>query len=225
MLHSSTASGQTTDFATMVGKPVAIATTSRIQEPYFFVYDSLYKAAAFYRSEFKKSTPEELLTSLFSSPDKATFNSNFIISPTTEIDEGTLKRRSLSDTIANYFLPIHKLTYLEADKEHVILKYWEFIGGKKDKLNSFHAVKKNNDVWQILGINGNDDIEYLLRVIKPAAFRALKTSSLPKEEFLKDLHQRTRSDLGVLNISKLASIIKEWQEKNFTEHLSKLTDL
>lgn len=225
LLYSSIASAQATDYATMVGRPVAIATVSRLQEPYYFVYDSLYKAAAFYRSEFKRSTPEELLTSLFSSPNKITYNNNFITTPSTEIDGQLLKRRSQSDTVGNYFLPIHKLTYLEADKEHVIVKYWEMIAGKKDKLYSIHAVRKNGSVWQIQSINGKEDLDYLVRVIKPAAFRALKTSTIPKDEFLKDLHQRTRADLGVLNISKLTSLIKEWEEKNFTDRLSTITDL
>lgn len=212
------------DYNQFTGKSVNLSTTVRVQEPYYFKYDTTERIIA--KAEFfsKRSTPEALLSSIFSSPDINAYNSNYANGKVPVIQEAVLKRRTKSDTLSNYFLLVHKLEYNEGNGSHAIVKYWEIINGKKDKLYSIHAIKENGS-WLGKELNSKEDMDYVIRILKPEAFRALKTSSKPEVDYLKELHEKTRSEIGVLNISKLATILKEWDEKNLIDYLSPISDL
>ncbi|MBX9851383.1 MAG: hypothetical protein K2X86_06445 [Cytophagaceae bacterium] len=218
---------QTTDYSQFNGSSVKVSTTHRLTEPYFHGYNPNYIAAAFYKSQdqFKYSTVEELLTALFSSDTKERYEACFLNGKATAIANEVLKRRSSADTLTNYFSLIHKLEFQHEGKLTSIVKYFEIKEGKKDARPSSIQAQQVNGRWYITTEPALNDLEYTFRLLKTDAFWLVKSKQPSKDPDINYIIENSKDESKVLNITKLAAILREWDEKNYTDKLAKICDI
>lgn len=227
ILICSSVFGQTVDYSQFAGKSVKVSTTQRLTEPYFHGYNPNYIAAAFYKGQdqFKYSTVEQLLTALYSSATKERYEACFLNGKAPAIADEILKRRSSADTLTNYFSLIHKLEFQHEGKPTAIVKYFEVKEGKKETRPSSLQAQQINGRWYIINQSALNDIEYIFRLLKTDAFWLVKSKQPNKDPDINYVIENSKDESKVLNITKLAAILREWDEKNYTDKLAKICDI
>ncbi len=205
---------QTTNYSNFKGVNVKVQLTNRIEAPYFKQYGNPFKKeyikmTAFNRFNFS-DTPEEILFNVYTSSSDNQLKRSF--AKNTKIDLTSFKQTSnLSDSLKDFLVLRHKLTFNLNDQELAIIKYTQY----KDSvaLGDYSIqVLGNKKIWQGVKLKEFSEIEFAVLSITADEFWSFhKKGKLDENDkyIAPEILEKVKDEDGVLNLSKLASFIRE----------------
>lgn len=204
-----------TDYSKFKGTKVKSQMTARVDAPFFKSYGSEYfkhfvKMNVANRNVFTGG-PEEILFMVY----KATSDKELkaVAGRKTKVDVKSYKQTftPAPDTARNFLLLRHKLTFAAKENEVAMIKYTEYVdsAATRDYLIVLRNEKKQ---WLIAATNEFADVAFVVLSVTSGEFMSLHKKDMltaDDEPVAQDVIARIKDDDGVLNLSKLATVIRE----------------
>jgi hypothetical protein len=206
------------DYSRFAGTKINVSLTNRLNEPYFKSYGSSFTEEYVKLNQLDGNRftggPEQILYKVYTAASvkelKQIFNKD------ANVDLKSFKATApLTDTSRNFIILRHKLTLTVEQQELCIIKYTQFIDSTAVKNYTLQVIGRNGN-WKGTKLSEYSDIEYALLNITSEEFWSLsKKTKLDEDDkaIAPTIISAVKDDEGILNLSKLARVIRERREQ------------
>jgi len=177
------------DFESFKGEKIPFHQQSWLDESYFHEYHP-YKNSKSQISKFEKTkdTPKNAIANI-------------------------LIKKNIPDSLIIPIRLVHKLTFKHKNVKTCIVKYYEENLNKEKKV--FSIVLQNIDKeWHKVTLPEIKSIRYVIEILQPSAFMEFYSKkNNPKYQEINSLKSLVQNEKGILNIDKLALVLKANKNK------------
>jgi hypothetical protein len=211
---------QEVDYSKFQGTKVKCGLNSKLDKPYFKEYGQSYFGQYLKINQFSgaklKDSPEEILVNVYQSKSDSELKKHF--TKNAKADAKLYKRQLTisEDTAKNFLILRHKLTFsINNSTELVIIKYTQFVDSVSVQDYTIQAIGENAK-WKGIRVEEYNDMELVVANVTAKEFWSLnKRAKLDKDDapISEKVLSQVKDEEGVLNLSKLAAVIRE-RKKN-----------
>jgi len=206
---------QQINYSKFQGEKFSFSINDKLNKPYFREYGSPnLEYVKIYNSNSSKlrGTPEEILNKIYSSRNVEDLNKQFKPSSRVNYTNYKTQLNVSDDTLRNFLLLRHKLTFNIDDRSELILiKYTQYVDSIATK-DFVVQVNGENNNWKAVQFEDYNDLTFIMINVSAAEFWSLvKKSKLDtNDKFIKqEILDKVKNEDGILNLTKLVLLLKE----------------